>query len=179
MRADFLAVSKDYICWYAKDRDAVKFRRLFAPKQRGDEGATQFQYVESPDGAEWRPIAPGDDVDELEGTGWRVFAHDNLTSTGFATTTAYDATWEGRVFRLPAANIRWKTTPDGMERLTAAKRLMAMGNTLRYKRYLMDFPVFTACRRLERHWYLGIRREEVVRSPNERAGCRAMCTHDH
>src|SRR5204862_2329984 len=37
----------------------------------------------------------------------------------------------------------WKTTnPEGLNRLAAAGRLGIKGNTLRYVRYLNDFPVF-------------------------------------
>src|SRR2546428_6415784 len=47
----------------------------------------------------------------------------------------------GRTFR-PTMQTRWKTNESGMERLKAARRLHAVGNTLSYVRYLDDFPVF-------------------------------------
>ncbi|MEI6451971.1 MAG: site-specific DNA-methyltransferase, partial [Actinomycetes bacterium] len=143
LASDFLAASKDWICWYARERSSAKFRRLFSKKVRGEEGASQFNLLESPDGTEKLPVsAAGDDLEGYLRRGWRLFAHDNLTSTGFATTTDYVLELDGRRFKLPAANIRWKTTPEGMERLREASRVMVVGNTPRYKRYLSDFEVF-------------------------------------
>jgi adenine-specific DNA-methyltransferase len=143
LRSDFLASSKDWICWYGKERSSTKFRRLFSTKVRGEEGATQFNLIESPDGQEILPLSEiGARATALLEAGWRVLAHDNLTSTGFATTTAYDAEFEGRTYRLPQGNIRWKTTQEGLAKLRIAGRVMRVGDTLRYKRYLDDFPVF-------------------------------------
>jgi hypothetical protein len=36
----------------------------------------------------------------------------------------------------------WKTGEQGIDRLKKADRLLALGNTLEYVRYLSDFPVF-------------------------------------
>jgi adenine-specific DNA-methyltransferase len=143
LKADFLATSKDWLCWYMRDRTKAKFRRLFNEKVRGEEGATQFDLVESPDCREIRPVREVEDrLDDLLRKGWRLLAHDNLTSTGYATTTNYDLKFEGKVFKLPSASTRWKTTPEGMERLMNSSRVMVIGSTPRYKRYLNDFPVF-------------------------------------
>ncbi|MBL8526008.1 MAG: site-specific DNA-methyltransferase, partial [Betaproteobacteria bacterium] len=37
----------DYIIWYAKDRDLLKYRQLFRRKEAGDEGATKYRPVET------------------------------------------------------------------------------------------------------------------------------------
>src|SRR6185312_2262190 len=74
--------------------------------------------------------------------GWHRLAHDNLTSTGFATTTNYSLAFNRKHFHLPAANIRWKTPPEGMKRLQRASRVMLVGSTPRYRRLLDDFLIF-------------------------------------
>jgi adenine-specific DNA-methyltransferase len=51
-------------------------------------------------------------------------------------------TFEGRTFNLAAANIRWKTPPDGMARLQRASRIMLVGSTPRYRRLLEDFSIY-------------------------------------
>ena len=143
LHSDLLPAAKDYLCWYARSRERVKFRRLFVEKIRGEEGATQFDLLESADGRSLRQAREvGDELETLLHDGWRLLAHDNVTSTGYATTTAFDYDYGGRTFRLSAGNMRWKTTRDGMDRLAVANRLMVVGSTLRYKRYLADFPVF-------------------------------------
>ena len=139
LSSDFLAGSTDHIIWYFKNRENAKFRRLFNIKNPGEEGATQFTFLQSPDGNLVRPRG----VDEAQiAEGWRLFAHADLTSTGFATTTNYEFSTEGRTFKLPSASLRWKTTESGMRRLIWASRLLLVGNTPRYKRMLDDFPVY-------------------------------------
>ena len=138
LASDFLATSKDHILFYAKDRGRTKFRRVFNVKQAGAEGATQFGWIESEDGTVRRSLRSSEDVPDR----WRVISHDNITSTGFATTTNYPLDLYGRRIVLKQANQRWKTTTDGMFRVKAADRVMLLGSTPRYVRKLDDFPVF-------------------------------------
>ncbi|MBJ3764391.1 site-specific DNA-methyltransferase [Maribius pontilimi] len=138
LASDFLATSKDHILYYARNRKSTKFRRVFNVKQAGSEGATQFNWVESEDGTTRNSLRASDEAPK----GWKMISHDNLTSTGFATTTAYPLDIFGRKISLKQANQRWKTTTDGMFRVKAADRVMLMGSTPRYVRKLDDFPVF-------------------------------------
>jgi adenine-specific DNA-methyltransferase len=141
LASDFLAGSTDHLLWYFRSRQQAKFRRLFNPKMVGEEGATQFTLVQSPDaGTVLRLEDEGGD--RLLAQGWTRFAHDNLTSTGFASTTNYQLEFEGRFFQPPAGNVRWKTPPDGMTRLRKASRVLIVGNTPRYRRRLDDFSVY-------------------------------------
>jgi adenine-specific DNA-methyltransferase len=138
LASDFLAGSQDYIIAFAKDRGKAKFRRMFLDKVPGDEGATQFTWMESEDFSERRSLKR----DEVLPQGARLMSHDNITSTGFATTTNYELNLFGRKFRLRNANQRWKTTEAGMARLKAAQRVLLVGSTPRYVRKLLDFAVF-------------------------------------
>lgn len=139
LSSDFLAGSTDHLVWYFKNRAMAKFRRLFNWKNPGEEGATQFRLVQSGDAAIVRARASADDTLP---DGWELLAHDNLTSTGFASTTDYVLKFQGMEFRLPAASLRWKTPPNGMKRLELASRLLLVGKTPRYRRLLRDFPVY-------------------------------------
>jgi len=141
LASDFLAGSTDHLVWYFKSRPHAKFRRLFNQKTAGEEGATQFTLIQSPDAATVRPHDEERDA-ELLSSGWSVLAHDNLTSTGFATTTNYPLELEGKTFALPASSIRWKTPPEGMSRLQKASRLLLVGRTPRYRRLLKDFSIY-------------------------------------
>ena len=141
LASDFLAGATDHLIWYFKSRESAKFRRVFNKKIPGEEGATQFNLIQSPDATVVRRFEEGQD-EALLSEGWHRLAHDNLTSTGFATTTNYSLAFNGRNFQLPAANIRWKTPPEGMTRLQKATRVMLVGSTPRYRRLLDDFPIF-------------------------------------
>jgi adenine-specific DNA-methyltransferase len=141
LASDFLAGATDHLVWFFRSRPNAKFRRLFNKKVPGEEGATQFGLIQSPDGSLVRRFSDDGD-DALLQSGWQRLAHDNITSTGFATTTNYILEFNGRTFRLPAANIRWKTPPDGMTRVKRANRVMLVGSTPRYKRLLEDFSIY-------------------------------------
>jgi adenine-specific DNA-methyltransferase len=139
LSSDFLAGATDHLLWYFKDRPSAKYRRLFNKKNPGEEGATQFTFVQSPDAALVRPRMKDEQVLD---DGWQLLAHADLTSTGFATTTNYVFRTQGKEFRLPSASLRWKTTETGIRRLDQASRTLIMGSTPRYRRLLSDFPVY-------------------------------------
>ena len=140
---DLLPQTNDYLLWYAKDIKTVKFRQLFLDRKIGEAGATQYTWIEDNNGD--RRQASDEEMANPP-TGVRLFAHDNLTSQTGGPTTTFDVEFEGKVFR-PAKG-GWKTNTEGMDRLLKAKRLMALGNSLRYVRYHSDFPLL----RLDDYW---------------------------
>jgi adenine-specific DNA-methyltransferase len=130
----------DYLLWYAKDKERVKYRQLYQDKV-GPNEVGRYRWVESPDAKTLRELSEA----ELENPGlipdgWRLLVHDNLTSQGISGDSSKPFVWKGTTYNLPA-NSHWKTTPAGMEELAKKNRLMAIGSTLRFKRYLEDFPV--------------------------------------
>jgi adenine-specific DNA-methyltransferase len=146
--AALLSTSTDFLLWYAREKDRARsrFRNPTVPKRGGADASGQYTLLEPTDGsAEPREMTD----DELEGrapipTGYRILAHNTLYSQG-APADAKDEKfmWNGRTFSCPP-NTHWKpgVLSGGMQRLADANRLMLVGNTLRYKRYLDDFPVF-------------------------------------
>jgi adenine-specific DNA-methyltransferase len=131
----------DYLLWYSRDIGQVKYRQQFSFKIVGEEGATQYDWVESADGRELRAMR----VEEMQNIAetsehYRILTHGDTSAQGTSGNTE-PFSFGGTVFR-PPANCHWKTTPEGLSRLAEANRLMLLGNSLRYKRYLNDFPVF-------------------------------------
>jgi adenine-specific DNA-methyltransferase len=124
----------DYLIWYARDVAKIKYRRLFTAKVRGGVGASQYEWLER-NGHRWKASA-----DELANppTGAKFFAHDNLTSQSAGETTQFEVRFGGQNFYPNKGG--WKTNKEGMEQLRKANRLLAVGNTLRFVRYLDDFP---------------------------------------
>ncbi|MEX5215491.1 MAG: site-specific DNA-methyltransferase [Nitrospiraceae bacterium] len=131
----------DFLLWYAKDINHVKYRQQFLPKLAGEEGATQYTWVESFDRKTCRPMSD-EEVANLTETirQFRIFAHGDLSAQGISGNTE-PFEWKGETFKVPN-NCHWKTTTNGLRNLAKENRLMALGNSLRYKRYLGDFPVF-------------------------------------
>jgi adenine-specific DNA-methyltransferase len=143
-----LSSSTDFLVWYAKDKELArkKFHNPLIPKTGGaDDGSGQYVFVEPRDfSTDPRPMTD----EELEGAaipdGWRVLAHDTLYSQG-APSDPDDVRfeWRERTFAC-SPNTHWKpgVKSGGMQRLSDANRLMLIGNTLRYKRYVEDSPIY-------------------------------------
>ncbi len=127
----------DYLLWYCRKRDEVKYRQLYYMKEPGEEGARQYSWIQLP-GSKRRPMSR----DETEGIlppGARVFQPYPMVSMG---PSLHDqpVTWHGREYR-PSQNSHWKATGEGILRAAMADRLLAIGNTLRFVNYLADFSV--------------------------------------
>lgn len=136
---DRLASVSDYLLWYAKDKTKMKYRQLYLSKELGGSGGTQYSWVEFPDGSRKNFGAPHK-IPELPKNA-RVFRQDNLTSQRPAQgDDVRSFAFEGHEFT-PGKGT-FKTDRSGLEKLAKARRLIAVGNTLSYVRYIDDFPVF-------------------------------------
>jgi adenine-specific DNA-methyltransferase len=128
----------DFVLWYAKSKPNLKYRPLYTEKILGEEGALNYNWAYLPDGIKIR-ISDNEVEKYSVSPGTRLFRHDNLTSSSGVDKTRYEVTFEGRKFT-PHPSV-WKTGEMGMKKLLCADRLLAPANTLRYIRYLNDFPV--------------------------------------
>jgi adenine-specific DNA-methyltransferase len=133
--SELLPSVSDYLLWFARDRERVKYRQLYHLKQIGGDGADQYVWIELADGTRRKATD-----DEFLGPpiNSRFFCHDQLTSQ--RPPGDFPVEFEGKIVR-PARGY-WKTGLEGMENLKAARRLIQIGNTLRYIRFINDFPAF-------------------------------------
>ena len=129
-----LANVTDYLLWYAKSKDSVKFRQLYRQKQTGEQGATVYRPLSS-----WA-VKNKAHLFSPENSE-RLATLDQLTSQGAPSAPHRPLTFEGEQF-LPPSGLHWKTTIDGMEQLYQLRRIALSGRSLRYVRYLDDFPVY-------------------------------------
>jgi adenine-specific DNA-methyltransferase len=113
-----LQTTQDFLLWYARDITNVRFRRLFSSKVESAADDSHYQR---------------DEHGEL-------YTLSDLTGQ-FANYEAflYDYELDGRIFKVSKGR-RWKTTKAGLDQLVQAGRVAVMGNSLRYKRYVSDFP---------------------------------------
>jgi len=136
--SELLASTTDFLLWYARDLQRVKYRQVYVQKDLGGEGASAYNRVQLPDRTR-RPMRPQERADPaLLPAGSGIYALDNLTSQ--RPPGDFPVVLNGRTFR-PRRGY-WKTGEVGMERLIKADRLEPAGDTLRYIRYFNDFPVF-------------------------------------
>jgi adenine-specific DNA-methyltransferase len=131
----------DFVVWYAKNREVIKYRQLFAAKLqgRGDSTGARYDQVQLVDGTR-RPLGAEEKRDpSLIPAGARTFQIDNLISSGTTPSCVYDYTFQGVKYS-PGGQRSWKTNEVGMQSLERAGRLYGSGKTLRYVRFLDDFP---------------------------------------
>ena len=130
----------DYLLWYAKDKEELKFNRLFLPKEVGKTGTTLYQLLSLPDGS-IRRMTPRErsGLDVLP-EGARRFTSSDLTSQSAPPASQFPIVVEG--FETRPGKGGWKTGQDGFRRLIGAQRVYVTRNaTARYARFLEDFPV--------------------------------------
>lgn len=136
---DRLASVADFLLWYARDADRMTYRQLHTVKSAGGEGGSQYTWIQTQAGSRENlgntarvTQAPSDSL---------VFRQDNITSQRPAQGgDLREFNHAGRTFT-PGKGT-FKTDEAGLRRLDQAGRLLALGNTLCYVRFLDDFPVF-------------------------------------
>jgi len=138
--ASIIASVFDVILWYAKKRETVKYRPIYSAKRPGEEGATNYDWVEE-DGGVRRKLS-GDELEEMRisGSGNRVVLQPYPMFSEGSSDTDRPHDWRGAPYR-PSGSSHWKTTGEGIKRLDRADRLLAQGKTLRFVNYLTDYPV--------------------------------------
>src|SRR3984957_541852 len=137
----------DYLLWYAKNKECVKYRRLFSLKSLGGEGAGKYDQVELLDGNR-RPMNAEEKADSKRlPVGSRAYRYDNLMSQsvgrekGEGAASWFPVMMQGREFK-PNIRNRWKTNESGMTNLLRAGRVEVTGDSLAYLRFIDDFPAF-------------------------------------
>jgi len=128
----------DVLLWFRKS-SSFKYRALFQIKQPGEEGATQYAFAEDGTGTR-RTLAEWDSAG-VQSSSLHVFSHDNITSQRPAQgDDVREFAYEGKRFEVKKGT--FKTDSVGLQRLSSAKRMIFIGNTLRYVRFLNDFRIF-------------------------------------
>ena len=134
--SNLIPVVNDNILWVSKNINAVKFHQLFNRKRMGEFGTTGYNYLQTSDDR-LVPLANVDDLRRGIDLGGRIFASSDLTSSHYS--KSEPIVHVGREFT--SKGRYWSTSTEGMHRLQKSDRLLVVGDTLRYKRFLDDFDV--------------------------------------
>src|SRR5271166_4050429 len=125
----------DYLCWYAKDIDKLKYRNLFIPKITG--GSSEFVFADTMDG--YRRLTKQEILQfENSARDLKIFKRSDLASSGYTPSCTFPLEFDGQSFRTSGGK-SWRTTPAGIEKLKHAGRLFVLGEKIYYKMYLDDF----------------------------------------
>lgn len=128
----------DHLLWYAKSKELVKYRPLFAERELPINDF-DYRHVEFPDGKR-RPMSPEEQANPrlVLDAGARIYRLDNATSEGFSPHKTVHFEFDGQTFH-PGPNRHWLLRVEGMEGLAKAGRLAVRGKSLAYVRFWDDF----------------------------------------
>jgi adenine-specific DNA-methyltransferase len=119
----------DFLIWYAKDIGSLKYRQLYREKSAGDEGASKY-----------RPVSTISAIPPHIFEPTRLATSDQLTSQGISGTNQ-EFEFAGKTW-LPPKGLHWKTAIQGLRKLAEKNRIIVEGNSIRYVRFLNDFPIY-------------------------------------
>ena len=125
----YLSSVCDYLIWYTKSLPNLKYRPLFDFKIPGGKGASKYKPASSIKGLAYSAI-------DLR----RLVTSSDLTSQGASVQSEQSFQFRGKVWR-PPVGLHWKTTVPGLNNLAKSERIIYEGNSIRYIRFLDDFPV--------------------------------------
>jgi adenine-specific DNA-methyltransferase len=145
--SEYLPSINDYILWYAKDLERLKYRQLLRAKSFGTEGAERYS----------RAINVRGEIETLTKETilglaplkpeFKAYSLSDLTSqrqgrqTGPESAMGFPFLFQGKRFE-PSRTRGWSTTAEGLERLVKASRVEVMGNNIAYRRMLQDFSAY-------------------------------------
>ena len=134
----------DFLLWYAKDKETVRYHQLYEPLSRAEqiEHMSSYAMLELADGS-IRGLTPDErhDPDLHLPKHSRLFRRVGLTSQGVSTTGRSEPyVWNGEEHPCDPAR-HWAISHEGLDRLAELDRLAAVeGGSLRWKRYENEVP---------------------------------------
>jgi adenine-specific DNA-methyltransferase len=156
----------DFILWYAKDIGKVKFRQINVLRTLGQEGAKYYEWIQSKESGEQRRLSSAEE--QRSDDSWSIYSLNDMTSQTPSDSITFDYPFKDRTFNPGTRG--WRTTIEGMKRLSKANRLQVGGTTLRYKVFFSDF----GCALLTSSWddtrfggFVGEGKVYVVQTQNQ------------
>lgn len=127
----------DYIILYAKNKSNLKYHTLYE-SQELKPGTGLYRWLLLSDGTQRSMTQEEINNPNLLPAGSMVYAADNIKSQG-ASSNVQTFEFEGKTYE-PGSASHWKTSVDGLNRLAALKRIHTASNSIRYRRFINDFP---------------------------------------
>jgi adenine-specific DNA-methyltransferase len=151
-RSNFLPSTCDYLLWYAKDITKARYRQLFLKKEYGQGGAVWYDHLVENNG-EVRRLTPNERANpSLIPSGARLSSVTALLTQGSSPERRIPYNFKEKEY-IPGKDQEWKT--ENLSLLDKAGRLYAHGNTLKYVRFMDDFPYFELSNIWDDTWAAG------------------------
>jgi adenine-specific DNA-methyltransferase len=167
----------DYLIWYAKNPEQVKYRQPFLQKDEDSDLAKDYKYrFDLLTGKSWSKDSGKAYADKNSLT--KVATYSSTTSQGATASGSFEIQHQGKQFVCPGDQ-HWKTTSTGIARLIKANRIYQRANSLRYVRLLEDYglsPVTNLWADLRWGYDASEKRYVVETNPQILARCVLMTT---
>ena len=126
----------DYLLWYCKRKNSVKFRPMLAERVFGED--TGYVWL-SFEGNLFRRMKAAEKIDaNNKFSADEVFCAAPLLSSGYTATCYYEFPFNGE--KVEIEKYSWKTTKSGVERLIKAGRIIKPAKLPNFKLYASDVP---------------------------------------
>ena len=128
----------NYLLWYSKNKESLRFRPLYRLLVLGESGATRYTKVKKLDGVVHNIHDLADaEIDRALDDGGKYFTDQGLTSRSGSSTTAFAVHFRGRQYRPNVGG--WRTSQSGMTRVKYADRILRTQASLRFQKNFDDF----------------------------------------
>lgn len=131
--ATLLPTANDFILWYGKKRDCLKFRAIKDIKTSSDDSLGRYNSALNTDGR----VIPLSQVPPTD-SGWKVCTYSDLTKPGPG--SRYEVEFENHKF--DSGQRWWGMPPESMARALKSGRIKRTGRSISFIRLLEDSPAF-------------------------------------
>ncbi len=131
-----LAQAYDFLIWYSKDKERMKFRPLFKKRDISDD--KEWRFIDDPKNPlGYRKLSDEEfkNLKSYQG----VFRRRKLESSGFTESCTFTFELFGKQCK-PFGGKSWATNREGIETLKKKNRLFLLGSSPYFKQYFTDFP---------------------------------------
>ena len=143
----YLASTSDYLIWFAKNLDQLKYRPVKNLRALDGDGADAYRLNEYLPG-HWRTLSAEELQEAIKDPEkYRILRLQILTSqrqgrdNSATGAMSFPINFQGSTYT-PSGGRGWTTTSNGINRLVLADRIGRSGASINYKRYLTDAPSF-------------------------------------
>ena len=136
--SSLIAGVNDYILWYARKADCIKYRQLFRERPEIDNPTHRYICVEDSSG-HIHDLTLKQKLGRAPIPSGRFLRLVTLTSQTGSATSRFAVTYRRSRYVPPGAR-GWSTNSCGLERVRRANRMFAVGTTLMWKNFHADYP---------------------------------------
>ncbi len=128
----------DFILWYAKRKEVVKYRQLYLEKNESSDLAKDYKYFFN--SLSGLSVKRNDLEKHPDKEFIQLATYSSTTSQGETLSGSFSVDHLGKCFDCPSGQ-HWKTNKTGFSNLLKASRIYQRTNSLRYARFLDDYKI--------------------------------------